>query len=378
MAHRLRLAVVRDFRAENWPSMDLCADQLLAHLLGAVPTLAPVDLESHFRRRFQRLPFVGHRPFSFNSDRLLNRHLFLPSALRRMAGDFDLFHVTDHTYAHVVLALPPGRVGVYCHDLDAFRCLLQPTLEPRPWWFRKLARRILKGLQRAAVVFYSTNAVREQLLLHKLILPERLVHAPYGVAAEFTPEANASRATLPDHLREAQYLLHVGSNIPRKRLDVLLDLFAIVRVQFPNLRLVQVGGPWPADLAERIERLRIGPAVTQLRGLTRQELAELYRRASATLITSEAEGFGLPAIEALACGTPVIASDLPVLREVGGDAVSYCPVANVPAWVETVRRILTEPDFVPARHVRLERASRFSWHEHARTIGEAYLNLRGR
>ena len=67
-------------------------------------------------------------------------------------------------------------------------------------------------------------------------------------------------------------------------------------------------------------------------------LAALYRRAALVLMPSEAEGFGLPLVEAMACATPVIASDIPVLREVGAEAAVYCAVADVPAWSAARRR----------------------------------------
>ena len=367
-----RLAVIRDFRAEGWPSMDLCADHLLARL-PAECGLQVADFAPPFRRRAMRLPVIGRRRTTFNIDRLLNRHHFLPAELRRRAAEFDFFHVVDHSYAHVILNLPAGRAGVYCHDLDAFRCLLDPAREQRPWWFRRFARRTLEGLRSAAVVFHNSHEIGRQLIAAELVPADRLVYAPLGVADEFTPEP----ALVVDPVVHGPYLLHVGNNIPRKRIDVLLDVFAALRNRRPDLRLVQVGGPWPADLAGRIDRLGIGSAVIQLRGLTRTRLAELYRDAAAVLVPSEAEGFGLPVIEALACGAPVVATDLPVLREVGGSAVVYCPVGDVPAWAGTVCRILTEPGFVPSRVLRLQQAAGYSWRAHAQIMGETYRKLAG-
>ncbi|HUR53225.1 MAG TPA: glycosyltransferase, partial [Gemmataceae bacterium] len=300
-----------------------------------------------------------------NADRLLNRHLLLPRVVRCATRTADFVHVVDHSYAHVVSAVPPGRVGVYCHDLDAFRSILDPDTEPRPWWFRRLARRTLRGLQRAAVVFHSTLGVREQILRHGLVEAAKLVHAPYGVAAEFTPGEGVPREP---------FVLHVGANIPRKRLDVLLDVFAAARVD--GLRLVQVGGPWPPHLAEQIERLKIGPFVTQARDLSRGQLADLYRRAAVVLVPSGAEGFGLPVIEALACGASVVASDIPTLREAGGGAVTYCPVGAVGEWAAAVSRVLNHGDPVSSDS-RLSHAAKFTWAEHARVIAGAYLALRG-
>jgi glycosyltransferase involved in cell wall biosynthesis len=363
----MRLAVVRDFREELWPSMDLCADQLLARL---PERIAVEEIAPPFRRVISRLPFA--RRSGHNADRLLNRHILLPRTVRRATRHVDFVHVVDHSYAHVVSGCHPVRAGVYCHDLDAFRSLLQAHNEPRPWWFRRLARRTFEGLRRAAVVFHSTIVVGRQLREQGGIPDNRLVYAPYGVAPEYSPEPGQVEVPI---VLNAPFLLHVGSNIPRKRLDVLLDVFAAVRAQNPALRLVQVGGPWTANCAEQIARLGIGSAISQVRGLTRDQLAELYRRAAVVLVPSEAEGFGLPVIEAMACGAAVIASDIPTLREAGGDAALYCPVADLPAWVNAVDQVLHNRAQVPSYDVRLAWAARFTWSEHARIIAEAYLAL---
>jgi glycosyltransferase involved in cell wall biosynthesis len=363
----LRLAVVRDYRAELWPSMDLCADELFAH---TPATIAAIDVTPPFRRIFSRLPFA--RRTGFNADRILNRHVLLLRAVRRAARHADFVHIVDHSYAHTVSAVSPGRAGVYCHDLDAFRSLLEPDQEPRPWWFRRLARRTLDGLSQAAVVFHNSAATARRLIDTGIVPPDRLIHAPLGIADEFTPESRAVK--LPVEL-DAPFLLHVGSNIPRKRLDVLLHVFAAVRQQAPNLRLVQVGGPWPTAQSDQISRLGIESNVSQVRGLSREQLAELYRRAAVVLVPSEAEGFGLPVIEALACGAAVIASDIPTLREAGGDAAIFLPVGDVPDWTDAVARVLNDPSLAPPLSARLAHAARFSWREHARIIAETYLAL---
>lgn len=357
--------------------MDLCADQLLAHLPAACPEVVATDLETPFRRRFGRLPVVDRRNAAFNADRLLNRHLVLPRFLRRRAADADLFHIVDHSYAHLVHSLPPGRAGVYCHDLDAFRSLLEPEKDPRPWWFRRLASHILAGLQKAAVGFYSTASVREQIVRHGLLDPGKLVYAPYGVAAEFTLDRPdpAPRPPWLAGLAGRPWVLHVGSCIPRKRIDVLLDVVAAVRTKLPDLKLVKVGGEWMANHRGRIARHGLAGAITHVGGLTRMELAEVYRRAAIVLVPSEAEGFGLPVIEALACGAAVVASDIPALREAGGPAAAYAPVGDVGAWSDAVSKVLTDPAAAPPRAGRLAWAAQFSWAAHAETIARSYRRL---
>ncbi len=80
-------------------------------------------------------------------------------------------------------------------------------------------------------------------------------------------------------------------------------------------------------------------------------------------------------IEALACGAVVVASDIPTLREAGGAAVAFLPVADVPAWAGAVVGLVVNPAAAPPLEVRLAQAARFSWREHARVIAEAYLSL---
>src|SRR5262249_20945394 len=149
-----------------------------------------------------------------------------PRHLRQRRNDFDLFHVVDHSYAQLVHALPAERTGVFCHDLDAFRCLLEPARDPRPRWFRAIARRVLDGFRKAALVFHSTEQVRGEIERHGLAAPACLVRAPYGISPEFTPDApGPDRLPAPVvALGGAPFLLHVGSCIPRKRIDVLLDV----------------------------------------------------------------------------------------------------------------------------------------------------------
>jgi glycosyltransferase involved in cell wall biosynthesis len=241
-----------------------------------------------------------------------------------------------------------------------------------------MTRHILRGFQKAAVVFYSTAAVRAEIERYQLIDPSRLVQAPLGVCEEFTsqkPAAEPAVGLLGEWLGREPFLLHVGSCIPRKRVDVLLDVFAATRGKRRELRLVQAGGQWTPAQREQIARLGIEPSVTQVRGLTREQLASLYRTAVVVLQPSNAEGFGLPVAEALACGSVVLASDIPVLREVGGASVTYAPVGDVAAWSDTLSRMLDDSALSAGAMERVAWASRYSWATHARIIGDAYLRL---
>jgi glycosyltransferase involved in cell wall biosynthesis len=411
-----RLAVICDLVEENWPSMDLVAEMLLDRLRSAEPAeFEAVRVCPPFARRFSRLPVPpGRRRTVMNADRLLNRLWDYPRALRRQRQRFDYHHVCDHAYSNLVHALPRGNTGVFCHDLDTFRSLLHPEIEPRPTWFRAMARQVLRGLQKADVVFHTTSAVRSQIVKHGLLDERRLVQAPYGISPEFRPdgpEDEPARTLLPAAYAGAPMLLHVGSCIARKRLDVALQVFATLRRGFPDLRFVQVGGEWSEAHRELIARLGIGSELLQLPRLERSMIASLYRQAAVVIMPSEAEGFGLPVVEALACGSAVVASDIPVFREVGADAVTYAKLADIPDWAAAIERVLvgrgaaanetvgrgaaanetvsrgaaanetstagSERDSRAAldRGARLRHAARFSWKAHADTIAAAYRKL---
>src|SRR6185369_1024937 len=137
-------------------------------------------------------------------------------------------------------------------------------------------------------------------------------------------------------------LLHVGSAVARKRIDVLLDVFAAVRVRHTRARLVRVGGPLTRAQQRQATRLGVADHIVTLPFIDRRVLAAVYRRAALVLQPSEREGFGLPVAEAMASGTPVVASRIPALVEVGGRAATYCPVGDVRAWVAAISELLDE------------------------------------
>jgi glycosyltransferase involved in cell wall biosynthesis len=183
--------------------------------------------------------------------------------------------------------------------------------------------------------------------------------------------------------RQGVELLHVGSTIPRKRIDVLIDVFAAVRQDRPEARLIRVGGPFTGDQRARARDLGVLDAVIVLPFVDRATLAAVYRRASLTLLPSEREGFGLPLVESLAAGTPMVASDIGVLRELGGDAVSYATLANVAEWRDAILALLAERDHSPERWrartaAGVERAKEFSWSEYAARVAAVYCAVVGR
>ncbi len=353
-----RIAVIADLIEEKWPSMDLAAEQLATHL-------SRLDgVESVLIRPPLRVTRHG-RPAS-TVQRALGRFVQLPIELSAKSVRADYFHVADHSYGHLALLFPRDRVGVYCHDIDAYRALLPGSGASLSRVM--LSRLLLRGLRHARVVFHSTATVREEILQHRLVPESRLVQAPLGIATEFIG-LSVERATNPP------YLLHVGTCIPRKNIELLLEVFAHVRRRFPRLQLVQIGGQWTDTQRDYVKARGLAPHIHQKRGISRDELASLYAGASAMILPSLAEGFGVPVIEALACGAPVIASDIPVFREVGFEGVQFCSLNDVGEWTRAIESLLAT-GARPSNETRARIRARYSWDWQAQTIRDAYLKAK--
>ena len=374
-AQRLRVAVIADYAEEGWPSMDLVADMLMSHLASEhAATVDPTLIR----------PAMPSRPGTVG--RIAARFLHYPRVLAAVRDRFDVFHLVDHSYAHLLHGLPAGRTLATCHDLDTFRSVLQPDEERRSLPFRLMAGRILSGLRLAAHVACDSEATRTQLVALAGFPEDRLSVIPNGTDTGGEPEADAAAEVEAARMlgpRRGVELLHVGSTIPRKRIDVLLDVFAGVRQARPDARLTRVGGPFTAEQRVRARELGVLDAISVLPFVDRATLGAVYRRSALALLTSDREGFGLPLVEALACGTPMVASDIPVLREIGSGAVSYCEVESIDTWVDTIQRLLREREtdaraWQARREAGLVRAADFSWSRYTGDVVARYLAIAGR
>lgn len=387
MRFPVRVAVCPDFREEQWPSMDRVADELLRVLASKTQATVVADcVRPPFRQRAGRL--LGGRIGKY-VDRGMNRLLDYPAHVGQRADAFDVFHVVDHSYAQLVHRLPAHRTIVTCHDLDTFRSVLHSEEEPRSFLFQSMTRHIMRGLSQAAIVTCDSDAVRRQLIEARIVDADRIVVVPIGVDAVFCADADShSDRALPSlGLSEARHpaveLLHVGSVAPRKRIEFLLEIVASLKASLPGVRLIRVGGAFTAHQQRTVESLGISDSVIVIPSVSDRILAALYRRATVTMLPSDREGFGLPVAEALACGSVVVASDLPVLREVGGPAVEYCPVgtaADVHTWVGTVLKLLDERAGAPARwqerrNMGRSWAARYSWTRFAERMIDLYVEV---
>jgi glycosyltransferase involved in cell wall biosynthesis len=361
--------------------MDLVAELLMRGLCQQRSYRVEVTrIRPRFKRTLTAAAPLRRSSWAFNADRLLNRLCFYAKYLRELRGRFDIFHFVDHSYAHLVSAVEPARTVVTCHDLDTFRCILEPQLERRSFLFRSMSLRTLRGLQNANAIVCDSHWTHSELLRHRLLPAERLKVAQIPVAPEFRYDSDAvadrTAHALLGNTTGQKILFHVGSTIHRKRIDILLKVFAGVHASLPNTRLVRVGAPFNPEQMALIKKLSIQDLVVQLPELSRDVLAAVYRKTHLLLLPSEREGFGLPLLEAMACGTPVLASDLPVLRELGGDTAEYCTVADIEQWISRAQSLLSSADTdSAARLVRRQKGMERVSHLDSSSYAEAMLNL---
>ena len=209
-----------------------------------------------------------------------------------------------------------------------------------------------QALRRAAGVLTVSGAARDDLVATLGIPRERVHITPNGVDERFF-EARAAEGP------RSPYLLAVGTLEPRKNVPGLLDALRLLRGEGRDLQLVIVGRQGWADalpLRELAAHVRLTGSVPDA------ELAELYAGAACLVLPSLYEGFGLPLAEAMAAGAPAVASDIPALRELGGEAVRYAPPDSPRAFADAVSQVLDRREETAGMVQRgRERARRYSW-----------------
>lgn len=333
-------------------------DRLREDLL--IYTSAPESL-GPLRARVERIP-AAVRP-----ERGLQGHftrlVWTQSALRVRARAHRLKALLN-TVPDGVLGLPIPQVAVV-HDLLP---LFFPAEYPRhQYYFRLLVPRILRA---ARVVVADSESTRQSIIRHYALPLEKIrVIYPGHDPDVYFPDG-LDDASSPD---PEGYLLYVGNLLPHKNLLRLLDAVAILRRR-TRCRLLIRGHGRPAyvnAVRARVETLGLDEAVTFLNYAGEDELRTLYAGAACLVLPSLGEGFGLPVLEAMACGTPVIASNISSLPEVAGDAALMVDPHDTIALADAMHRVLTDRDLRQDLAERgLKRAGLFTWRRTAEQMSE--------
>src|SRR3954454_4269066 len=281
------------------------------------------------------------------------------------AGPLDVFHATNFVLP------PPGRAAgvVTVHDLSFLRT--PHTVSRASRAYRELVPR---SIDRAAVVITPSQAVADEVADTYRVPADRLMVTPLGVGTEWftTPRPDAAarqRLGLPE-----RYFVFIGALEPRKNLPVLMDAYRRVLRSDPDAPQLVLLGPrgWgPALTMDGIPEGKVRfPGYR-----TDDDLRTTVAGAEALVYPSAYEGFGLPPLEAFACGVPVIASALSVIEEVVGpdrDLAQRVPAGDVEALAGALTRRSSSPDPAGAGDARRQRARQFTWAATAEATLRAY------
>jgi len=307
----------------------------------------------------------------------LGEHLSLPLALRR--AEVALYHSTHYVLPHGPL---PRRVVTSVHDLIH---LIYPGYLPSRAALLYARHFIGRAARRSDAVITGSLASRDDLLrFYPRTDPHKVRVIPYGVDGRFRPwssaaEEDAEREELRGLGLGGRYLLYVGNFKPHKNLATVLEAYAGCQRQDPETPPLALVG---RDLSAQgeLERLAAGlPDPSRLIGLGRQPdrlLPALYRGATLFLFLSRYEGFGLPPLEALACGTPVLASRGGSLPEVLGDAAAFTDHEDAGPITRAILSLVNDPRAADrARRLGPRQAGRFRWTETAERTLALYRSL---
>ena len=347
--------------------------------LGTHPTEGSISMERYRKSlmdavdpgdRYQPGCWPTERALPHRSGRLVKawaKFVAYPARVSRMA-DIDLVHVLDQASAHLLKKVAPGvRTVVSLHDLIPLR--FPNGLTPR-----QVDRfsKIVANLRRAdAVIAVSEYSKQEAIDL--LGLPEERLHvSPNGV--RIPPQGVVPREMEELRKQGAEaIILSVGSAQERKNLDVLPEIFeALAPITSERVGLLRVGTRLSRPLAEKLTGV-LGEGLFCEAGILEDDsLWGAYRECDAVVVPSLYEGFGLPILEAFACGKPVACSRSSSMPEVGGDEAGYFEPTEPVEAAEALARCLATRSDESARERRLRRAGEFTWRRHLEQTYEVY------
>ena len=298
----------------------------------------------------------------------------LPLPVETFTGPADLYHATDFVLPPT---LPRTRTLLTVHDLSFVRVpdATSPSLR------RYLESVVPRSVRRADHVLADSRATMSDLMEVYQTPSDKITVLYSGVDSRFGRVSNGTTlARILDKygLKDLQYVLSVGTVQPRKNYSRVIRALSELRDRGIDIHYAIAGGSgWLEDEMYRsIRESRMDDRVHILGFVSDQDLPALYSGARALLAVSLYEGFGLPVLEAMACGTPVITSNLSSLPEVAGDSGVLVNPLDIDAITDSVVALLADSDLREQNIAEgLEHVKRFSWANAARQLKSVYDGL---
>lgn len=349
------------------------------YVLGLLEALLKLDHEnsytvfyndrSHLGRfpQAQEIVLPGKTPLA----RLWREHLLLPQACRRER--IDLLHCPKS-------AIPfrsPCPVVVTLHDLIPIKHPETEKLAAQVYW----RLQIPIAARRSNFIITDSEHARKEIMTDFLVPAERIRAVMLGFNPDMNrePDQSTSRKVSAKYNLPDDYILYVGTIQPRKNLGTLIEAFNLLKQDRDiSHKLVIVGrkGWLYEQLFKRIHELGLDEEILFTGFVPDEELPSIYGRAGVFVYLSLFEGFGLPPLEAMACGVPVITSNTTSLPEVVGNAGITLPPTDVARVSEALRQIICDKELrTTMRQKGLKQARLFSWEATARETLEIYKTV---
>jgi glycosyltransferase involved in cell wall biosynthesis len=371
LSSRPVVTLFRDFVEDHRTSMEVYADNLAAALREMGTTSLDIrEYRPVLTRACRNLPERG------NVRMRTARYLCYPRQAR--AGAQGVNHILDHGYAHLMSVLDPARTVVTVHDLIpilAGRGLIPGVSRPRPSWLAEWTARYYRKAVRLIAI--SENTKRD-LIAHFGCKPEHIEVVHFGVNPAFRPGTPDERLNfrvrngLPDNVK---VVLMTGHQYYKNHETGLRVLEKLQRRYGTSLVLLRVGRTTP-EWREQRARSTLPDQIIELDSLRQDRMPELYNAVDCLLFPSWYEGFGLPPLEAMACGTPVVTSNAASLPEAVGDAALTAAPDDVDGLAEAVARLLEDGELRAVQIAKgLDHARRFKWSDNAKSVMATYQQL---
>jgi glycosyltransferase involved in cell wall biosynthesis len=328
---------------------------------------------------YARLECVGQENVRIISLSTFNRFSWnlwaLPAYLFR--NKTDVFHTQ-----YILPLFSPKRTKIIIHIHDvSFRA--NPELIGLFDRFF-LALLIPRSLRRAALILTPSQFTKDEIVKYYALSPNKIVVVSNAIGENFLRE-NAGNTEKKREIREKyrlpeHFIITVGTLQPRKNIPFLINAFASLRKRLPEMRLVLVGNRSAHHTDTRIESAitsqNLGAAVIFPGFIRESDLPTVISLARAFVLPSLYEGFGIPLLEAMSQNVPIAASDIPSLREIGGEAALYFDPESIANCEERLYTLCTnqEQKMILIEHGK-ERVRLFSWQKSAEHLLEEYKRL---
>jgi len=287
---------------------------------------------------------------------------------RVVRNETDIVHIPNQNFTRFTLFRRNPYI-VTVHDLVRFYIRFDPeTVRERIW-----LKLDVIGVKRATHIIAVSQHTKNDLIKYMKIPESRITVIYNGLDRSIYKPYDVKLRLL-----DKPYILYVGSERPRKNLGRLFEAFAILKRDFPDLKLLKVGpvgryDTYRIDSERKLTRLRITRDVAFVDYVSEQDLVSYYSSAELLAYPSLYEGFGLPPLEAMACGCPVVASNASSIPEVVGEAGILVDPYNVQALAEAMKQVLTDSRLKQAMVKKgFEQSKKFSWEKAAEQTRQVY------